>query len=264
MKMNIGICTSGVTDEKNIRRIKEIGYDFVEAGFSDLSVLPKSRIDEFADLLRELKMPCVSMNGLIVGDFVITGENADHLKIADHIESTMYKLKELGCKNFVLGSGKARSVPEGFSREKAMEQIQSLIADTIMPVMRKYNAVLAIEELRKEECNVFKNCRETVEFIKQLGFCDVKLLVDYYHAILGGDTHSEISTYKGLISHVHIASPKNNRLIPQKGDGEDYKGFFDALDKAQYIEANISLEGAKTEDYYGCITSSLEYLRSIS
>ena len=72
MKKNIGIC-AGITDFEDIRNIKEIGFDFVETSFSELAKTEQSVIDESADLLKELGLPCVSMNCLIVGDFVMVG-----------------------------------------------------------------------------------------------------------------------------------------------------------------------------------------------
>ncbi len=262
MKMNIGICAD-LNGFDRIRKIKEVGYDFVELGFSKLAKVEQSEIDEYAGLLDELKMPCVSMNGLIIGDFAMVGDKADHSKIAEHVESTLEKVKSLGTKNFVMGSGAARSVPEGYSREKAMEQLKSLVADTLSPIMAKYDAYLSIEELRKEECNVFVTCKETVEFIKEINIPNVKLLVDYYHAMLGGDTLEEIATYGDYISHVHIASPSNNRSIPMPNDGDDYGAFFKALDKAGYKAANISLEGSIGENYFEKIQKSLAYLKTV-
>ena len=85
----------------------------METSFSELAKTEQSVIDESADLLKELGLPCISMNGLIVGDFAMVGEKADHAKIKEHIESTLEKVKKLGTKNFVMGRGKARSVPEG-------------------------------------------------------------------------------------------------------------------------------------------------------
>lgn len=262
MKKNIGIC-AGCSDFDSIRRLKETGFDFVESNFSEFAKTEQSVIDEYADLLKELKMPCVSMNCLIVGDFVMVGEKADHGKIREHVESTLEKVKKLGTKNFVMGSGRARSVPDGYSREKALDQLRELIGNVLAPAAAKYGAVIAIEELRKEECNIFVTCKETVQFIKELNVPNVKLLVDYYHSMLGGDTLEEIATYGDYISHVHIASPSNKRLIPMPGDGDDYGAFFAALDKAGYKAGNISLEGSSGEPCWENRKKSLEYLRTL-
>ncbi len=262
MKKNIGICV-GITDFKDIRNIKETGFDFVETSFSELAKTEQSVIDESADLLKELGLPCISMNGLIVGDFAMVGEKADHAKIKEHIESTLEKVKKLGTKNFVMGSGRARSVPEGYPREKALEQLRELIGDVLAPAAAKYGAVIAIEELRKEECNMFVTCKETVQFIKELGVPNVKLLVDYYHAMLGGDTLDEIASYGDYISHVHIASPSNKRMIPLPCDGDDYGAFFAALDNAGYKAGNISLEGSAGDNRNKNLKTSLEYLRTL-
>ena len=262
MKKNIGMCV-GHKNFDTLRKIRNIGYDFVEFNFSALRNESESFIKECADLLKELNMPCISMNCLLLGDFVLIGDDRDHSKVREHVEETLEKIQPLGTKTFVMGSGKARSVPDGYSREKAMEQIESLFCDVLAPAAKKYDSVIAIEELRKEECNIFVTCREVMEFIKKIDNPNVKLLIDYYHAMLGGDTLEEIASYKGYISHVHIASPLNGRIVPQPTDTEDYKGFFDALDKAEYTRANISLEGNWDNRFDELAKISHDYLRSI-
>jgi len=262
MRKNIGMCI-GHKEFDKLKTIKNLGYDFVEFNFSALRNEEESVIKECADLLCELNMPCVSMNCLLIGDFTLIGDNADHSKVREHVEATLEKIQPFGTKNFVMGSGRARSVPEGYSREKAMEQLESLFVDVLAPAAKKYDSVIAIEELRKEECNIFVTCREVMKFIKNINVPNVKLLIDYYHAMLGGDTLEEIASYKGYINHVHIASPLNNRIMPQPTDTEDYKAFFEALDKAEYTSGNISLEGDWDNRFDELAPVSLNYLRSL-
>lgn len=262
MKKNIGVCTA-FDDFERIKKIHDIGYDFVEFSFSSFKDAKESVIRECADLLHELNLPCVSMNGLIVGNFSLTGDNTNHEEAKEHVESILEKVQPFGTKTFVMGSGAARRVPDGYSKEKAMEQLERFFVDVLSPAAKKYDAVIAIEELRKEETNIFNTCRDVVSFLKGIDTPNIKLLVDYYHAMLGGDTLEELASYKGYISHVHIASPSNARIMPQPTDSDDYKAFFKALDEAGYDKANISLEGSWDDRFDELAPISLEYLRSI-
>lgn len=260
--MNIGMCADH-TDFEKVRKIKEMGFDFVEASFSGLAKEETSKVDEYICLLKELELPCVSMNGLLFGDFVLTGEKADHSKVKEYIDRNMERVSKLGTKVFVMGSGKARSYPDGFPREKALQQLASLFNDVLAPAAKKYGAVIAIEELRREESNIFTSCREVMEFLRQLNNPNINLLVDYYHAILGGDTHEELCSYAKDVVHVHIASPKNERAFPMPNDGDDYKGFFEALEKGGYKAKNISIEGKCKDNFYDDASKTLAYLRTL-
>lgn len=258
-----GVCSS-VKNQAELENFKNAGAEFFELNFSDLDTLESEQVAEKADFVKSLGLPVVSMNCLLIGDFRITGENTNHDAIAEFVEKNMERAAKFGTKNFVIGSGKARSIPEGFSPEKAREQVESLICDKLLPIFKRYDAFLSIEELRKEETNIFNSCKEVAELVRRINHPNLTLLVDYYHAVLGGDTMEEIATYEGIISHVHIASPLNSRRVPVPDDGEDYVSFFDALKKAKYTAANISLEGGYGgSDKFETARKSLEYLKSL-
>lgn len=259
-----GVCASG-NDLDELKKLKDAGADFFELGFSDLAKKGDEEFEKTLDFVKELGVPVVSMNCLIVGDFYITGEKTNHDLIAEFVEKGMERAVKFGTKNFVMGSGKARSVPEGFSPERAREQVESLVCDKLLPIFKKYDVILSVEELRKEETNIFNSCREVAEFVRRVNRPNLKLLVDYYHAILGGDTTEEIASYGDIISHVHIASPLNQRHIPMKDDGDDYVSFLDALKKANYKAGYVSLEGGcGGKDKAETVKQSLEYLKSLN
>ena len=261
---NIGVCAP-FNDYKRMTALKEAGADFFEFSFSALGNATDEQFKESLAFVKELGLPVVSMNGLLVGDFRMTGDNTNHDVIAEFVEKTLERAVQYGTRNFVIGSGKARSVPEGFPEEKAREQLESLFVDKLLPIFAKYDSYLSIEELRKEECNIFVTCRETMETIRKINHPNLTLLVDYYHAMLGGDTFEEIASYKGKITHVHIASPLHERHVPMPGDGEDYQGFFDALKKADYKAANISLEGNYGgKDVAETAKTSIAYLKTFN
>lgn len=259
----IGICTD-FKDHEKMTRLKEMGFDFFEFGFSSIGNADPADVDAAVEKVKELGIPVASMNGLIPAELKMTGPDADHDKVAAFVEKTLKRAVRFGTRNYVLGSGGARSVPEGFSQEEATRQLQSLFSEKLVPIFAKYDCILSIEELRKEECNIFNSCKEVMKSIKAVEHPNLRLLVDYYHAVLGGDTMEELASYKGYISHVHIASPLNGRHVPAEGDGEDYAGFFEALKKAEYAQKNISLEGSFGDDYYGAAQEALRYLRTFS
>ncbi len=258
---NIGTCIS-FREIEQMKALKEAGCDFFEFPFAAIGQADEAEINENIAIVKEIGLPVVSMNGLLIGDYRMTGEDTNHEVIAEFVEKTLERTTKYGTRNYVIGSGKARSVPEGFSEQRAREQLESLFVDHLLPVFKKFDSYLSIEELRKEECNIYVTCKETMETIRKINHPNLTLLVDYYHAMLGGDTYEEIASYKGKITHVHIASPNHDRKVPFKGDGEDYQGFFDALRKAEYKQMNISLEG-KASNVQEKI-DSINYLRTFN
>jgi len=260
---SIGICTD-FKDFEKMEKLKKIGFDFFEFNFFEIGMSDEALVDAAVEKVKELGAAVPSMNCLLLGDFRMTGPEADHDKIAVFVDKTLQRAVRFGTKNFVLGSGYARSVPEGFLREEGILQMKSLFADKLLPIFKKYDCYLSVEELSPADSNLYNSCREVMETIKEINHPNLKLLVDLYHASLGGDTIEELASYKGYVSHVHIASPKNQRMVPLPDDGEDYAGFFEALKTADYQAANISLEGNYGEDFYDTAAKSLAYLRTFS
>ncbi len=258
---NIGVCAD-FRNIENLKKMREMGVDFFEFNFSMMAFTDMALVDECAAFIRENNIPVPSFNCILHGNLVAVGENPDHKRIGNFIESNMERALKFGAKNFVLGSGKVRSVPEGFSREKTLEQFESLVTDTLLPIFRRHDVYLSVEELRKEESNTFNSCREVMELVNRVNDDHLTLLVDYYHAMLGGDTCEEIASYGNKISHVHIASPSNERMAPLPGDGDDYGALFRALEKAGYASRNISMEGKFGDDMLDTVKRSLAYLRT--
>jgi len=261
--MNIGCCISH-QDENKLRIAKKVGLDFVEASFSGLGTTDKNSLDKYTSLLAELNLPCVSTNGMLFGDFRLTGPNADLARAGDFVYKTLdYSAKAVGYKYVVFGSSGARNVPNGFSHEEATEQITKFLAEYVAPAMREFGVVCLIEELCPKETNIIQTCAEAMKIIKAVNLPEIKLLIDYYHTETSEEPVESLEAYVPYTKHVHIASPRNSRRYPIPEDGDDYKKFFDILRSGGYTEMNISLEGGANGDFEKSLSETFAYLKSL-
>ena len=160
----------------------------------------------------------------------------------------------------VLGSGGARNIPDGMSRETAFERFVAMLSDVVVPWAKRNSITVAIEELRKEETNFINNCREAMDVIRAVDAPEVRLMVDYYHAMLGGDRLEEIASYGDMIRHVHIASVRNKRHFPMIDDVGDCRGFFAALKAAGYTGC-VSLEGGDGGNFESSIAEAITVMK---
>lgn len=258
--MKIGVCLS-VFDDK-IKRLPELGADYIETNLTQLSEHSFSEISERKKLLSTLGAECYSANCLFPGDIRLTGKDVDYGRISEYIEDVFAKAAILGLKIAVFGSGKARSVPDGFSRDAAHDQLKRLLGDIIAPAAEKHGIVYCIEPLRHQETNVFNTCTDAAKLIREVDSDRIRLLVDLYHMDSENEPRETLLGCGDILSHAHIASAKNSRNIPQPGDGEDYGEFFSILKKIGY-QGGISLEGGAGEDFCAGVSSSIAYLRTI-
>lgn len=258
--MKIGVCLS-VFDDK-INRLPKIGADYIETNMTELSKHSFSEVEERAKLLSTLGAECYSANCLFPGDIRLTGDEVDYGSVSEYIEDVFAKAAILGLKRVVFGSGRSRSIPEGFPKDKAHDQLKKLLSEIIAPEAEKQGIICCIEPLRHQETNVFNTCAEAAKFIREINSKNVRLLVDLYHMDSEGEPRKVLLELDDILSHAHIASAKNSRAIPQPGDGEDYGEFFSILSKIGY-QGGISLEGGAGEDFCAGVKSSIAYLRTL-
>ena len=252
-------CCMGLEPRK-LEILKKHGYEAFEVGFSGLTNAEDEKIAEMCGKARELGMSCVSHNGMFPGNISLLHGKDGYGEISEYLERTIEKEKPLGSPVVVLGSGVARNIPDGMSRETAFERFVSMISDVVVPWARRNSITVAIEELRKEETNFINNCREAMEVVRAVDAPEVRLMVDYYHAMLGGDRLEEIASYGDMIRHVHIASVRNKRHFPMIDDVGDCRGFFAALKAAGYTGC-VSLEGSDGGNFESSIAEAITVMK---
>ncbi len=265
MKFNYGVTINSICDLKNVKEAAKAGYDFIETPFGGLSEKSEKEIKAFSDTLNECGITCASCNGFIPGSIKVCGPEMNDDKIKEYLRSTFEKSAYLGYKSVIFGSGGARNVPEGYSRDKAKDDIIHFLSDLVLPFAKEYGVVIGIEELRSEETNIINTCAEAMEYVYAVNDQHIKLLVDLYHVACMGTPTEELLEYKGYVSHVHIASPSNGRIFPLPTDGDDalYRRFYKVLEDIGYEAKNISLEGSCGKDFNDTITKSISYLKSL-
>jgi sugar phosphate isomerase/epimerase len=172
---------------QHVKILKETGFDYAETALSPMYAAAKPEIEDFSGALEQSGIECMAANVLFPGDIRLTGEKAEPQKAGDYIGEIFEKTKGLKFKIVVFGSGGARKVPEGFSKESAIEQIAGLIEAHLLPAAEKYGFVLAIEELNRGETNILNSLGECINLAKRANSPKVGLLADLYHIGLEND-----------------------------------------------------------------------------
>lgn len=161
----------------------------------------------------------------------------------------------------MLGSGRSRSVPDGFDRENGLEQIHSALR-VIDDEAGEHGIRVAIEPLNRLETNVFTTVRESVDTCRTLGLKNIFVLADIYHMVMENEDFGALRYAGDKLIHIHFSNPtakdspnggKMKRIFPAEGDGYNYASFVQAVKEAGYdgrmsIEANcINFEAEAAE-----------------
>ena len=240
--MRYGNCISH-KDFNKIKILKAVGFDYIETGLSGLYASSPQEIAYFIGVMNENKITCEAVNVFFPGEIALAGENADFAKAQDYVSEVCEKTKNAGFKIAVFGSGRARYCPEGFPKERAIEQIIKVTGDILAPAAEKYNFIIAIEELNKGETNTINSLSEAEYVAEQVNHKNIKVLADIYHIDKEGDTLASLKD-ASLLAHCHISSPVTRKYPHATDTPEDIavnKQFFADLREIKY-EARISIE----------------------
>jgi D-psicose/D-tagatose/L-ribulose 3-epimerase len=249
----VGVCL----DADKFEAAQAAGFDYVEINASKVAALTDDEFQQLAAAVGRLRIPVAAANVFLPGSIKLTGPDVDPARQMAYVTSTLGRLKRLGVKIQVLGSGGARRVPDGFSREEAFNQLVDFCR-RIAPVARDNGITIVVEPLRKQETNIINTAREGLALVKAVDRPEIKLLVDYYHMAEEGENADIIAEAGPLLAHTHIANPAG-RVYPLRLDESPYGGFFANLCKIGY-SGRMSVE-ASTKDFSADAPQSIALIR---
>lgn len=247
----------------DIDRLAAWGFDYAEPALSQTMTLSE---EDFAAALRKAastRIHVEAMNWFVPPEVKLTGPAVDRGKVEDYVVRSLSRAEALGAKIVVFGSGGARSVPDGFPREKAWTQLQDFLRTCGEEIRRKkYGMVIGIEPLRKAESNIVNTAAEALRLARDTAHPKVRIIVDFYHLAVENEDPGIILEAGDQIVHLHIANPGQGRVFPKDETEEPrYADFFVNLRKIGY-KGRISLE-ANTTDFEADARAGLMFLKKM-
>ena len=237
--MLLGVCTK----PENVWIAAQAGFDYVECGLSALHAMPE---DAYQALLKQkdaFPIPVLKCNGFMPGDVHPVGPQAREEKRRAYTEKALSRAHALGIRLAVFGSGAARAVPAGWSHDEAWRQIVAFLKLTA-EYGEKYDIDIAIEPLRRQECNILNLVSEGTAAAAVVNDRRVGVLGDTFHMRSSFEPWDAL-TYAGKkLKHIHISHTLpdlSKRVFPASGDGEDYAEIFETL-RAMDYPGDVSVE----------------------
>lgn len=225
----IGIATQLNNDSALARS----GYAFIVETVAN-TVSPKIADADFEErltVLKNLKTPVYALNIFIPGDLKLVGPEVDEQAILNYTQNVFRRSKLAGIKLIVWGSGGARRIPEGYSREKARQEFIQ-VAKKVAAQAEQYEIILALENLNQQETNFITTVAEALQIVKDVNHPNFKLCADIYHMLRENEPASVLVTAKGYLIHCDIAEKENRTPPGVKGD--DFREYLRVLWKIKY------------------------------
>lgn len=234
--MRIGVCIS--FDRMDIAA--KAGFDYIEANLSKISELTEKEFDDLLKTVGTLSIPVEAVNGFYPPSLAIVGADRDMKKITDYTQRALTRAAKLGVKIAVLGSGGARTVPDGYPYKTAYNEFLEVLR-LCGEIARPLGITVAIEPLRKEEVNLINTVEEGIKLCDAADHPNVKCLADFYHVACNGEGYDAITTAGDKLCHIHIARPSDRKAFRTREDADILNVWLKLLDSVGY-DGRISLE----------------------
>jgi D-psicose/D-tagatose/L-ribulose 3-epimerase len=251
-KVKLGVCS------RDVASAQKYGFDYIEPAAADIAAMNN---DQFLDYLRTVlasPIRCHAFNSFIRRfDLKVVGDQVPTAALKQYMELSLSRCRRLGADVVVWGSAGSRNVPEGFSRERANDQIAEFLR-MAGDIARKNRLTLAIEPLRHQESNILNTGAEALAMVRKVKHPNVRMIIDYYHLREENEDPKILETAKREIVHIHFANPNGRTWPHDLSEDDHYASFFNYLKKTGY-SGGISIEGQGSFDKDA--TASLAFFR---
>ena len=252
-RVQVGYCTRLA----NLEAAKAAGFDYVELATSEIAALSDAEFEQAAARIRQAGLPVPATNLFLPATLKVTGPEIDRDQQMAYVRKAFARLEQIGTTIVVFGSGGARQVPAGFSKDEALRQLVEF-GRRIAPEARARGITIAVEPLRPEETNIINSAAEGLALVEAIDDPNFQLMVDFYHLASVKEDPSIVVRARDHLRHLHMANP-DGRVFPRAAGEYDYAPFFAALRTIGY-DRRISVE-ASTKDFTGDAPQAITFLR---
>ncbi len=254
--MQFGACLGG--DFAFAELCAKAGCDYVEMAAAAVLEPQKSESEwsENRDKLLSLPLPLPVLNLFFAPDIVLVGPDRDLERAADYAEVLLERAKLVGAGIQVFGSGKARTPPEGYDKQKALDELIE-VGRRIGPIARKHGIIIAMEHLRQVESTLLSTPDEGLQYVRAVDDPNIRLLIDSYHVEQMNANYEAAVRGADVLVHTHTADGAT-RSDPFSAQS-DLRPFFSKLKEGGY-DGRCSLE-CRYEDRDKDLAANLELLR---
>jgi sugar phosphate isomerase/epimerase len=250
--MRLGCCISG---GDQLAVLEGAGAGYCELPVARALMESDEAFEQLAARLGESPVPALACNVFLPGGLKVVGPDVDAARLQRYVETALARMERIGAGVLVVGSGAARTVPEGFDRERALAQFEGLLRE----VARRgagHGVTVVLEPLRPAETNLLNTVAESAAFLSERDAGPARLLADLYHMREQGESLDVLGATVDLLAHVHVAGVGRGRPGP---DAEDLEPFLRELCRAGYA-GDCSIE-CGWKDFAAEAPLGLEHMR---
>ncbi len=262
--MIFGVSDFATTESfDNAELITSHGLDFVEAGCAKVAALPDDVFAARAADLASKGINVQSMNWFLPPTLKVVGDEVDDAASRSFLEGAIARAEVLGAQAIVFGSPGSRTRPDGFSSDKARQQIVRfchLFADVVEE--QGASVRLAVEHVNHTETNMLNTFADAMSVATEVARPEVGLAADLYHFHMESESMEILRDAGDLVCAVQLANP-DGRCFPKEGaDVAGMAEFFQLLKEISY-SGGVSVEATPGNDLAADCRSAVAAMRVV-
>jgi sugar phosphate isomerase/epimerase len=235
--VKVGACT------RDVAGAVKYGFDYIEPAAADIAAMSEEDFKRYSDQVLSSPIRCEAFNSFIRRpDLKVVGSNVPGAALSDYVDSCLSRCRKLGASIVVWGSAGSRQVPEGFSRERAKQQIAEFL-QMAGETASRHKIVIAIEPLRRQESNILNTGAEAVEMVHRVNHPNIRTMIDYFHLRQENEDPRILETAAPEIVHLHFANSRGRLWPHDLSEDDGYESFFTRMKESGYSQ-RISIEGS--------------------
>jgi sugar phosphate isomerase/epimerase len=250
--MQIGVCAP----LEKAALLADAGADYIELNCSQW-LMPDASEQEWArarQAILAMPLPVDAFN-IFIAQGSIIGPHADPVRLKNYAATAARRAADVGASVIVVGSGRARNIPDGMTGEQASSQFLRFL-ESCAKAATQHGIIYCIEPLNRTESNFINSIPTAVELARSISSPGVRILADSYHMEMETEPLSVLLQTEGMLKHAHTAD--SSRLPPGRGVYK-HAEFFKLLRLAGY-NSRVSIE-SRWDDFDTEVGPAISHLR---
>lgn len=252
--MRLGCC---ITGEDQLAPLVGCA-DYCELPVAKALMESDDGFERLAARLAGSPVPALACNVFLPATLKVVGPAVDAGALGGYVATALARMERLRAGVLVVGSGGARTVPDGFDQERALEQFAGFLRDVAVRAAG-HGVTVVLEPLRPAETNLLNTVAESAAFLRQRDAGPARLLADLYHMREQAESMDALGHAADLLAHVHVAGVGRGAPAP---DALDLEPFLRALHDAGYA-GDCSIE-CSWKDFAAEAPGALAHTRSVA
>lgn len=206
-------------------------------------ILTEEQFQKNVELVKAAKCKVYMCNVFFPADLKIAGDQVHEKNVLEFADTVFYRASILGVNAIVLGSGKARRLPEGYDKKRA-EQDFVILGTKLANLAQKHGVKIFLENLNSTETNFINSLKDAAFIVKEINHPYFRLNADIYHMLKENESAQEIINAGDIIEYCEIA--EKEQRTPPGVKGDDFVPYLKALKEIGF-KGPIFIEGRWTD-----------------